>query len=612
MRQNKYLFFIFLKKGYIVSFRLLKTALLLCVSIQLYLSASIPGKFLASDYKRALWMTTRFYGAQRCGLGPNWLLMEQTPEEYRTSFTHDADTSSNNYDLEGGWFDCGDHVTFGQTFFYSAYLLAKAYSMFPCGYHDLYDGKTYSDYAESGNWDMDGGKPDGIPDLLEELKYATDWMLKAIPDANTFYYQKGEGTKDHKAWVTAGKMSTLPADSGGEPRKVFKNPDDGVMPSFAAATLAIMSQVYKKYDPDYAQKCLDHARFAYAYAKPRKNSAAKDAEGQFYAFPTKPAVVAFIVASSEMFKATGEATFKSDAQADQSQIVFHNYGLDYSNCHDLAPLAMGTCLKDTAKLSLTKTMFLDQYTKNLNAEGVATKGNSSWGALRYPANFAFLAACWSQAQTKKTAILDTFIYKQVDYILGANKSKQSFIVGFCDSCLKQPQHPHHRNVYLRNDNPPDSTHESMTIPDRNKYFGYMVGGSWNSGDFKDDILQYAFTEGGLDYNAGLVGALAYIVNKLDPADTGAMTGIKASFQDRRLPQATSLMIRRSGASLLFSASDNSRIMEIEAFDQLGKRIYSRRSGAQIVQSTFPPAHGVVYVRARLSDGVCIVRPFYIL
>ena len=177
-------------------------------------------------------MTTRFYGAQRSGIGPNWLIMEHPNPEYRTSFTRDADGSCN---LEGGWFDCGDHVLFGQTFFYSAYVLAKAYESFPTGFHDLYNGRDYSDYMQSGNWDISGGTPNGIPDLLEELKYATDWIIKATPNSSTFYSQKGNGDFDHKR-VTAGKMSTLPVEEG-ENLKALQNPNDGAMPAFASATL---------------------------------------------------------------------------------------------------------------------------------------------------------------------------------------------------------------------------------------------------------------------------------------------------------------------------------------------------------------------------------------
>jgi endoglucanase len=587
-------------KGKIMFKRIIKVLVISIIVFQQNLSAAStgPGKFTSSDYKRALWMTTRFYGAQRCGLGPNWLLMEH---QFKTTFTHDADVSSNNYDLEGGWFDCGDHVLFGQTFFYSTYLLAKAYDMVPCGFHDLYNG-NYGDYLISGNLDLDGGMPNGIPDLLEELKYATDWIIKATPNASTFYYQKGEGAKDHKAWVTAGKMSTLSVDSGGEPRKIFKNPDDGVMASFAAATLAIMSRVYKKYDPVYAQTCLDHAKFAYSYAKPKKNNAAGAGDGGFYGPHSKPSVVAFIVGASEMFKATGEASYKTDAQADQNQIIFHNYSLDYSNTHDLAPLAMGTSLGDSNKLNQTKTMFLDNYTKGLNSEGLCTKGNSSWGALRYPANEAFLAGMWAKA--KKTAVLDTFIFKQVDYILGANNAKQSFIVGFCSGCTKQPQHPHHRNVYLRDDNPPDSVQQAMEIPERNKFFGYMVGGSWNSGDYKDNIRQYAFTEGGLDYNAGLVGALAYIVNKLDPADTSKMVGISSQSLPMRSPPTFSFITRHMGNSFIIGIPGDVGISSWSIYDQRGIKVYEKRSSGPSIQWKPSSAGGIFYCKVLLTNGCC--------
>ncbi len=599
-----------MKEGTIAFMRIIKTALLFCALLQTYTYATPPGKFTAADYERALWMTTRFYGAQRCGIGPNWLIMEHDTAAFRTAFTHDADASSNNYDLEGGWFDCGDHVTFGQTFFYAAYVLAKAYSMFPGGFHDVYHGKAYEDYLENKNWDMSGGTPNGIPDLLEELKYATDWMIKATPDANNFYYQKGEGVKDHKAWVTAGKMSSLPVDSGGEPRKVFKNPNDGVMPSFAAATLAIMSRIYKRYDPDYAQKCLDHARFAFAYAKPRKNSAAPAGDGGFYAAHARPPVVAFITGASEMFKATGEASFKTDAQADQAQIAYHNYGPDYNNTHDLAPLALGSCGIDSSKFGQMKSMFLDQYTKGLNGEGLCTKGNSSWGALRYPANAACLAAFW--AQSKKTAVLDTFIFKQVDFILGANNSKQSFIVGFCANCSKEPQHPHHRNTYLRDDNPPDSVQQSMTIPERNKYLGYMVGGTWNSADYKDNVRQYAFTEGGLDYNVGLVGALGYIVSKLDPADTGSFVNVIPGAGRRAACAAHSVAMSRIGGAVQFYLPGKGRMENLSIYDQLGKKLFEKNAPASVIHWKPNVSSGILFVRVRLENREGMTIPFNFL
>nr|AAA24894.1 endA [Fibrobacter succinogenes] len=76
------------------------------------------------DYVEAAWMTTRFFGAQRSGQGPNWIL-DGTSNP--TSFTKD---SYNGKDVSGGWFDCGDHVMYGQSQGYASYVLALAYAEF--------------------------------------------------------------------------------------------------------------------------------------------------------------------------------------------------------------------------------------------------------------------------------------------------------------------------------------------------------------------------------------------------------------------------------------------------------------------------------------------------
>ncbi|MBO7635677.1 MAG: glycoside hydrolase family 9 protein, partial [Paludibacteraceae bacterium] len=183
--------------------------------------------FDKEQYQKALWMTTRFYGAQRSGVGPNWLLAEHEPtgvpnalQSYLgnfkkgQSFVKDAD---GDYDLTGGWFDCGDHVKFGQTEFYSAYMLLLGYSEFPEGYDDYYSF-DYKGYISSGDYTWEGkkGAPNGIPDILDEVKYATDYLMKCVRSSSVFYYQVGDGDLDHKHWVTASVMATLPNNEGGE------------------------------------------------------------------------------------------------------------------------------------------------------------------------------------------------------------------------------------------------------------------------------------------------------------------------------------------------------------------------------------------------------------
>jgi hypothetical protein len=577
-------------------------ALLLSLSLQNVFAQQVQGAFTAEQYKKALWMVTRFYGGQRDGHGPNWLLMDHT---YKTSFLKDGQTD--NIDLVGGWFDCGDHVLFGQTFFYSVYMLAKAYEVFPTGFHDLYDGKNYSDYAASGDWSIAGGSPNGIPDLLEEIKYATDWIIKATPNASTFYYQKGNGGggDDHKLWVTSAYKALQPRSDGGEsdqPRPVCKNPEDVTMASFAAGALAVMSKIYEKYDPEYAAQCSTHALYAYTYAKSKAGKTAGSCFGGFYgATNTSKAPLYLHVAAAEMYKMTGESTYLNDMITEQ--INFHNWGFDYDNPHDLAAYASATT-NNQSYVDNMRTAFVNAYTdtKNINSEGINTQGNE-WGAMRYVANHAFTTALYSDvAETKN---YDQFIYNQVDYILGKNSRNYSFLVGFDDrgpgmaSSGGAAQKPHHRNVYLNDDNV--EIKNSLSIPVRNKYFGYMVGGHREPNKYEDNVDKYESTEGGLDYQAGFVGVLAYIVSKLEPADTSKFSSTPPEppveppskiIPNKISPQNS--IVRLTG-TYEFPAQNKSFTVQI--FNLKGNVVSVIKSNGQAVKFT-PQNMGVYYARVR--------------
>jgi len=558
---------------------ILLPALLVALSLQNVFAA---GAFTAEQYKKALWMVTRFYGAQRSGIGPNWLLMEHT---YKTSFIKDAD---NGYNLEGGWFDCGDHVLFGQTFFYSAYVLAKSYEAFPEGFHDLYNGKDYSDYAESGDWSIEGGKPNRVPDLLEELKYATDWIIKATPNGTTFYYEKGDGNLDHKQWVTAGFMSTLPINDGGEKegsRPIAKNPNDGVMASFAAATLALMSKIYREYDAAYADTCLNHAKNAYTYASAKKNVSAGAASGNYYGAHKDPQTV-FVLAASEMYRITEDNTYKNDI--DISQVKTHWHVLDYANSHDLAAYAAAMAVPAADKETILKLAF-DEFVKkytdqgNINGEKVTTLGGG-WGQLRYAGNTAFSVALYSLA--KDITQYDQFIYDQVDYILGNNTARRSFITGFCEGCSGSPKFPHHRNVFLRDDNPDDNAKAQMTIPEKNKYFGYLVGGTRNSSSYTESVTDYTTTEGGIDYNAGLLGALAYIVSKVAPAPSIPPIEVDPGV-DPIIPLANKTLTQNFVVRFVgvYEFPAQSKRFTVQIFDLKGNKISTIKSEGQAVRFT---------------------------
>ncbi|MDQ3003587.1 MAG: glycoside hydrolase family 9 protein, partial [Fibrobacterota bacterium] len=352
--------------------------------------------FNAGEYRKALWMATRFYGGQRSGAGPNWLIMEHKSGK---DFVQDADGA---HSLAGGWHDCGDHVKYGQTQFYSGYMLLKAYAEFPAGFDDHY-GFDYSGYKSSGDFTWEGGKggPNGIPDLLDEVKYAADYFIRCARSETEFYNQVGDGALDHKNWVTSVHMATLSPQEGGQVRKVYKNPSDASMPSFCAASLGLMSRLYRKFDPAFADLCLVHARYAYAYAKAHPGTEGTK-DGGFY-----PANARwqddFVIAGTELHRTTGEPAFLEDAKRLAGSVAEHNFSLCYNNNDDLAAYNLAvTGLADKAGL-LQK--MVDRYKANVTSAGVGATGDG-WGRLRFPMNQAFAAAL--AAKLKGTAAVDPF------------------------------------------------------------------------------------------------------------------------------------------------------------------------------------------------------------
>ena len=495
--------------------------------------------FDKEQYQKTLWMTTRFYGAQRMGEGVNWLVATHEANDVSNaiqfdrskfvkgkSYLKDAD---GDYDLTGGWFDCGDFVLFGQTFFYSSYMLLLGYTAFPEGYPDFYS-EDYHGYIESDDYTWEGGQgePDGIPDILNEVKYATDYILKAVRDNRTFYYQKGDGDMDHKVWCTSTAKSAIPVKLGGEAdgtRPISKATGNvTAMASQASAALAVMARVYAKYDEDYAAACLEKAKVACEFVENTSKGTTTAPQ-----YPVGDRYIHDMVAMyAELYKTTKDQTYLRKAEAncswmDNRKEYNYNYTLCYDHREDLAAYAMASIGSESSygekALNVLKfyadTMYVPQSGYFLNKlPGKDWRGGEPWGVLRFPANQAFVRALYDKLTGEET--ISPYISATVDYLMGDNGNHFSYIVGFGD---KYPAYSHHRNLYRTDLNDLEKEQAKLPKIDKNYKFaqiGYLVGGSRNNGEYKDDINNYSGTEGGIDYNAGLVGALAYINSKLNP------------------------------------------------------------------------------------------------
>ena len=351
------------------------------------------------------------------------------------------------------------------------------------------------------------------------MRYATDYYMKCVRDNETFYYQVGNGNLDHKDWITASMKAVLPRSLGGEAeRSRIIGVDNGGTTSMTAlcgASLAAMARLYKQFDPEYADKCMEKALVAYDYVLNTDQENCGAVEGAFYGAKQsfEPDVVIFCM---EMYRATGDEKYKQEANNYTDFMTNpkkwnHGWTLGYDHTEDIAYYLLAMYADDATAKERLEYYVNTMYKKDARDYILWGKHKWTWGMLRYTANQAFLFALYDKF-TGKDNQMNEYALRSIEYILGSNSRKQSFVVGMGE---KYPQYPHYRNFFLD-----DSNNMAQCKPNpKFLQLGYLVGGNADDSEYKDDINNYQMGEGGIDYNAGLVGALGYLNSLINPVDT---------------------------------------------------------------------------------------------
>lgn len=85
--------------------------------------------------------------------------------------------------VTGGWHDASDYLQYGTTSATAIYQMLFAYGINPQAFSDHYNA-----LGQAGS--------NGIPDILDEVKWGLDWLLKMYPDKETIYHQIADD-RDH-------------------------------------------------------------------------------------------------------------------------------------------------------------------------------------------------------------------------------------------------------------------------------------------------------------------------------------------------------------------------------------------------------------------------------
>ncbi|NLP13870.1 MAG: endoglucanase [Clostridium sp.] len=436
------------------------------------------------NYGEALQKAIMFYEFQRSG---------KLPENTRNNWRGDSglnDGADVGLDLTGGWYDAGDHVKFNLPMAYSVTMLAWS----------VYESRDA--YVESGQ----------LPYILDNIKWATDYLVKCHPSPNVYYYQVGDSAADHSWWGPAEVMQME--------RPSFKvdksNPGSTVVAETAAA-LAASSIIFKPTDPAYAATLLQHAEELFTFADTtRSDKGYVEAEGYysshsgFYDELTWASVWLYLATEDDAYLQKAESYEPNWERERGTTTIKYSWAHCWDNKIFGSFLLLAKITGDPFYMQCIENN-LDWWTSGFNGTRIqyTPKGLAwldGWGSLRYATTQAFLAsvyADWDGCDPAKASKYQEFAKNQIDYALGS--AGRSFVVGFGEN---PPKNPHHRTAHGSWCGMMDTPSES-----RHVLVGALVGGPGSSDNYVDSLIDYQCNEVANDYNAGFVGVLAKMYGK---------------------------------------------------------------------------------------------------
>lgn len=226
--------------------------------------------FIISDkvYSMVRDATLKFYGINRSGNSESWFHKPSHVKDGSGSFVSGKDGvtgfTSQEGALQGGWYDCGDHLKESQTQAYAFMVLAVMAASNPDRDEDHY---AYN-MGETVN-------TDGIPDILREAKHGADFFLRAFRFADgivdNMVVSVGNFGADHGWWGRPENQDALPTTLTGRGGPHERDNRLGELGSNIsgqiAAGLAILGKDYAPYDKAFADSCLMVAEKMYDFAK---------------------------------------------------------------------------------------------------------------------------------------------------------------------------------------------------------------------------------------------------------------------------------------------------------------------------------------------------------
>ncbi|ESQ54907.1 hypothetical protein EUTSA_v10024681mg [Eutrema salsugineum] len=433
-------------------------------------------------------------------------------------------------DLVGGYYDAGDAIKFSFPMSYAMAVLSWSVIEYSAKYQSA-------------------GELDHVKELI---KWGTDYFLKTFNSSSAGYKrfafllfaQVGFGDtsggsvihNDHYCWMRPEDIDY----------KRTVTPCYGTCPYLAAemaAALASASIVFKD-NRIYSQKLVKGAKILYDFAESTKHSHSKRHKDASEFYKSSMSGDELLWGGAWMYYATGNVTyldkvtshvmaqeagafgkssyygvFSWDNKLPGAQLLLTRMRLFLSPGYPYEDL-LSTFHNQTDRVMCSYLPYFRKF--NRTKGGLIELNHGAPQPLQYAANAAFLATLFSDyLEASDTPgwycgpnfysrdVLREFSRSQIDYILGKNPRKMSYVVGFGQ---RYPRHVHHRGASIPMSVKKESCKGGWKWRDSKKgnpntITGAMVAGPNKYDGFHDVRANYNYTEPTLAGNAGLVAAL---------------------------------------------------------------------------------------------------------
>lgn len=382
--------------------------------------------------------------------------------------------------MTGGWHDAGDYGKYISPAGISISVMLMAQELYP----QSVAGEDIG-IPESGN---------GVPDLLDELRWELEWMLKM---------QRPDGGVYHKIGGHAWPGDPLPEDDPMTPRFVY-----AVSTSATAkfsATMAYAARIYKPFDTAFADRMLKASELAWQFVStapfcPDPIGSDNSGSGQYGDSSTKDdkfwaAIELFITTKKAAYEkyalANIPATCENPGWIDGSALAMYHYAAEYKND---AAKTMRNAIVTRAKQLVQKSA--------TSAFGITlAKGEFEWASNKTLMGWSMILTLAHRIDPNPD--FQRVAAVQLHYIFGQNPMDISYVTGVGE---KYVRFPHQRLHWSTGHLPP----------------GQLSGGPNDRGEsgvepkglgalsYIDDSKSYSCNEYAIDYNANLFFVLVAV------------------------------------------------------------------------------------------------------